>query len=101
MFIERNGQKIELTSQEVEQAFRERLKLYEIQDAHCQSEWYLEAHDNIVLPRELNDSDFAIMAERFDDRQDCEIPENAIWEYIVKEYIDEIIEKKEKINEKL
>ena len=54
-----------------------------------------------MLPRELNDSDFAIMAERFDDRQDCEIPENAIWEYIVKEYIDEIIEKKEKINEKL
>ena len=37
MFIERNGQKIELTSQEVEQAFRERLKLYEMQDAHCQS----------------------------------------------------------------
>ena len=95
MFIERNGQKIELTSQEVEQAFRERLKLYEMQDAHCQSEWYLEVHDNIVLPRELNDSDFAIMAERFDDRQDCEIPENAIWEYIVKEYIDEIIEKGE------
>ena len=95
MFIERNGQKIELTSQEVEQAFRERLKLYEMQDAHCQSEWYLEAHEDTKLPRPLNEDDFAIMAERFDDRQDCEIPENAIWEYIVKEYIDEIIEKGE------
>ncbi|MEE0993061.1 MAG: hypothetical protein UH542_08795 [Bacteroidales bacterium] len=94
MFIERDGKTIELTSQEVEQAFRERLKMYEMQDAHYQSEWYLEAHDNIVLLRELSDSDFAIMAERFEDRQDCEIPENAIWEYIVKEYIDEIIEKK-------
>lgn len=95
MFIERNGQKIELTSQEVEQAFRERLKIYEMEDAHCQSEWYLEAHDDIDLPRSLTEDDLAIMAGRFDDEQDCEIPENAIWENIVKEYINEIIEKGE------
>lgn len=91
MFIERDGKTIELTSQEVEQAFRERLKMYEMEDARCQSEWYLEARDNIVLPRELDDGDFSVMAERFEDRQDCNIPENTIWEYIVKEYIEELI----------
>lgn len=96
MFIERYGKRIELTSQEVEQAFRERLKMYEMEDAHCQTTEYLRlAH--IKLPRKLNENDYEEMTQMFDDYQDCNYAENDVWRNVVQEYIENLIIEKEKI----
>ncbi len=72
---------IELTAAELEQAFRERDREYLYDDAcrHIEDLGY----DNTIF----DDADIDTIIDRFENEQDCNVPENTTWEHVIEEHI--------------
>lgn len=98
MKIERNGMSIELTAEEVEQAYRERLRNYRKDDAadHLEEMFGEEPEDfvsqyGVELDDLLEDDGFLeTVVERFEDSQDCNLDENTVWENVIRLVLSEL-----------
>ena len=76
-----------LTENQLEYAYRKQLLQYRMADAKRHAEILLEDKPDIMA--ELDDGDFATMAEHFEEGYDCNIAENAQWAELVWEYLCE------------
>lgn len=98
MNIERNGITIELTTDEVEEAYREQLKNYRKQDAarHLNDMFGDEPEEfaqeyGVKLDALMVDDGFLDVAvERFEDDFDCNICENMMWENVITNVLAEM-----------
>lgn len=85
MIIIRDGKKYKLTPDEMRKAFREMDLEYMKEDAeeHCNdfNEWY---ERDIAF----TEDDYKEIANEFADNQDCDQPDNAVYESIVKDYVE-------------
>lgn len=98
MNIERNGTTIELTADEVEEAYREQLKNCRKQDAarHLNDMFGDEPEEfaqeyGVKLDALMVDDGFLDVAvERFEDDFDCNISENMMWENAITNVLAEM-----------
>lgn len=85
-----NKRQLESLPEEVlEMAYRKRQLQYLIQDAKNHTEEYL-SDEYELAGLEISDVPEAVyeaMAKEFLDRMDCNVPENAIWEGVVNDYL--------------
>lgn len=70
-----------------ETAYRNQLRQYHIMDAESQWEEYREAND--VKDIDLDKSDYAALADAFENIHDCNIADNAQWQNIIADYLRE------------
>lgn len=82
MKIERNNTSFELTAAELETAYRERHMQYLVEDAKHRSE---DCLDQDYLDS-MDEADYEIIAEMFDNEHDCNIADNDQWYHIIKRY---------------
>lgn len=98
MNIERNGTTIELTADEVEEAYREQLKNYRKQDAarHLNDmfsdgpEEFAQEYGVKLDDLMVNDGFLDVAVERFEDDFDCNISENMMWENAITNVLAEM-----------
>lgn len=98
MNIERNGTTIELTADEVEEAYREQLKNYRKQDAarHLndmfgdEPEKFAQEHGVKLDDLMVDDGFLDVAVERFEDDFDCNICENTMWENVITNILAEM-----------
>lgn len=86
MIITRDGKSYELTPEEKEETFREVDMNYMEEDAESHCEDFNQWHNRNI---KFTSQDYSIIANRYSDRQDCEIPENAMYQQIVEDYVEE------------
>lgn len=84
---------IELTDEEIEQAFRVQEKRYRMEDAENAIQTLYEgeqiSEDDMEKIKENKKFKEAVL-DMFDKRFNCNVPENVIWEIAVKEVLKEV-----------
>lgn len=98
IFINYNGVDVQLSSEDIERVYRAKAREYHAQDAKTHTKDLLENNAEIaacpwVLPIETMDGMFNDMAQEFEDRKDCNRPDNDTWDDIVEEYIFPFVNK--------
>ena len=112
MIINREGQTFELTPEELEQAYRERLRQYTEEDAEVhflarfdgepesaedvsaeEKKNFADEYGFTVLDAVNPDSENYILgdlADRYEHDHDCNIDENSMWRDLIDDYLAEI-----------
>lgn len=112
MIINREGQKFELTPEELEQAYRERLRQYTEEDAEghflARFDGEPESAEDVSAEEKKNFADeygFTVLdavnphsknyilgdlADRYEHNHDCNIDENSMWRDLIDDYLAEI-----------
>ena len=71
-----------------EKVYRRRDRMYRLEDARRQIADYLDvAEDELCVPDGM---DLEVLVERFEETQDCNVPENDTWQNVIGEYMEEL-----------
>lgn len=93
MKIYRDHQAIELTQEEIEKAYREQELNYRKNDVKSHIEDIKENDDDPFIQKiELTEDDIEFLAKEFIEKYDCNQTENNMWNNLIYNYIDEMIE---------
>ena len=75
----------DLSSEELERAYRIQEHNYFLMDARNHLDEYVE--DGVIREEDITDDVLEDLVSFFQDRFDCNSPENIIWEYVIEKYL--------------